>query len=280
MSSQDSGQHGFLVRLPLTLVSVLICFVPGFGLVPDGGGDGLSSRLQARPLETPSIPLGAVRPLNFIGWLRGNATAEPHPLRMQRWRVLMRYGFAGPRVEEIVDFNIDGRVSYRDGRRGNWKQERGGITWTVKYGPSEKGANRKQGEETTHFYWAEVQWNPFGAFPKMYKGGVYRDRLDSSPVPKWFFRPCIGTFYGEGCGVDTADPSYSSRKWGFFLSRQGDQMKKQPSAEGETGVFFERGVQGQRHMHSGLRASFVRQKRKVETRERESNGNFNRFIMR
>lgn len=61
---------------------------------------------------------------------------------------------------------------------------------------------------------AELHWNVFGSQPRMFRGTVTRDRLPTSVLPPWLFRPVVSSFVGLGVGDDTADTSYMHRQLG------------------------------------------------------------------
>ena len=82
---------------------------------------------------------------------------------------------------------------------GKWKLAPSGIIWKLTW------------DDSTYSFYADLHLNPFGKYPKMFRGMVIRDR---NVLPPRFLRPLVATFSGMGVGKDTADFSYKKRKFG------------------------------------------------------------------
>lgn len=93
----------------------------------------------------------------------------------------------------------DGRVCYCRGLLPVTRQD---VNTTLRAAP------------TVLHHKAELHWNVFGSQPRMFRGTVTRDRLPTSFLPPWLFRPVINSFVGSGVGDDTADTSYRHRQLG------------------------------------------------------------------
>ncbi|CAM9104972.1 unnamed protein product [Hapterophycus canaliculatus] len=110
------------------------------------------------------------------------------------------------RRDQEVTFHRNGTVSSGDGDKGEWWFDVGGLYWdmntTIRAAP------------TVLHHKAELHWNVFGSQPRMFRGTVTRDRLPSSILPPWLFRPVVCSFVGWGVGDDTADTSYTHRQLG------------------------------------------------------------------
>jgi hypothetical protein len=101
---------------------------------------------------------------------------------------------------------------------GTWKLDPSGLSWHL---PLNDG--------TEHYFFADIHINPFGAYPKMTRGIVIRERRQrgqspsgksKSKSPSTWFRPVVATFVGTGVGADTADFSYRHRKNGLYQAEQ------------------------------------------------------------
>eukprot|EP00922_Rhytidocystis_sp_ex-Travisia-forbesii_P006983 GHVS01010210.1.p1 GENE.GHVS01010210.1~~GHVS01010210.1.p1 ORF type:complete len:279 (+),score=22.75 GHVS01010210.1:23-838(+) len=158
-----------------------------------------------------------------------------HPLRMQRWRIVLSRGWFRSRLHVEIDFFRDGTLLTSDGHPGYWRLDRYGVLWEalvcpVKYHRSadleaapnvaprsqadEKGKSTKTSEEDILStlvegslpmvlrFSAEVNWNAFGVRPRMCRGIATCDRV-SRYLPQWLFRPVVASFHGYGIGVDT-----------------------------------------------------------------------------
>lgn len=86
---------------------------------------------------------------------------------------------------------------------GSWKLAPSGVTWKMNL------------DESTYHFHADLHLNPFGKYPKMFRGMVIRDRRHGGLLPRRFLRPLVATFWGAGAGKDTADFSYTNRKVGI-----------------------------------------------------------------
>ena len=82
---------------------------------------------------------------------------------------------------------------------GTWQLAPSGVTWKMSW------------DGKTYRFYAELHLNPFGRYPKMFRGLVIRDR-DFPLVSKRFMRPIVATFSGKGAGMDRADFSYKNRQ--------------------------------------------------------------------
>eukprot|EP01084_Bolivina_argentea_P007286 13689_1 len=121
---------------------------------------------------------------------------QSHPLRTSQWRICRRhYGLPFCRREEneSVTFHRNFTLSTDQGRCGKWRADDGSVIWTT----------HNEGRNETR-YRAELFWNVFGDQPRMVRGTVSRDRR-CVHLPRWLFRPVIGSFTGVGVGRDTND---------------------------------------------------------------------------
>ncbi|KAF8822354.1 hypothetical protein IE077_003932 [Cardiosporidium cionae] len=143
--------------------------------------------------------------------LRGrNYPAVPHPLRMQRWKLIMKIGWKRTRKELYIDFFPDGTLITLDGRQGIWRFGKFGLLWDLPMSEEEYIAMGQNATTVLHFS-SEVHWNVFGNSPHMYRGIVTRDRFKTSFLPANLFRPFVATFHALGVGEDTVDVSYTYR---------------------------------------------------------------------
>ncbi|CAM9637456.1 unnamed protein product [Pylaiella littoralis] len=133
------------------------------------------------------------------------AREGPHPLRTQDWKLEMR-SRPWTRREQEVTFHRNGTMSSSDGEKGEWWFDVGGLYWDVN--------TTIRAAPTVLHHKAELHWNAFGSQPRMFRGTVTRDRLPTSILPPWLFRPVIHSFVGSGVGDDTADTSYRHRQVG------------------------------------------------------------------
>ncbi|CAM9687685.1 unnamed protein product [Ascophyllum nodosum] len=133
---------------------------------------------------------------------------EPHPLRTQDWRLQARSLCVRvspwERRQQDVTFHRNGTMWTKDGERGDWWFDVGGLYWDMN--------TTVRDMPTVLHHKAELHWNIFGEQPRMFRGTVTRDRLPRSLLPPWLFRPVVGSFVGSGIGNDTADKSYRHRQ--------------------------------------------------------------------
>lgn len=149
----------------------------------------------------------------------------PHSLRMRTWKLNLAWK-EGKRNRDstlVMEFDENGYVRCQHPNRSNhrkendkdifddhvdndngptyvvgtWKLAPSGVVWEIVW------------DGTVYSFFADLQVNPFGDYPKMFRGLVIRDR--SSFLPKRFLRPVVASFSGRGFGKDTADFSYRDR---------------------------------------------------------------------
>ena len=167
--------------------------------------------------------------------------SSPHPLRMKEWK--MKFSWKEQRRQRATtmefEFDANGYVrclhpntvhknkqkddtssrqpagrqkkqQHKEGDEldgtnfivGTWKVAPSGMTWNMSW------------DGRSYSFYADLQVNPFGEYPKMFRGLVIRDRssLRSRGVlPRRFLRPIVATFSGRGVGIDTADLTYKGR---------------------------------------------------------------------
>ena len=160
-------------------------------------------------------------------------TATTHKLRMEQWNITVQWtrgerkknGLRTQRPPNMrLVFHENGFLRYQkpqdltmnenvttdehsntiatteDYIVGTWRLAPSGLIWEMEM------------DGTAHTFYADLHLNPFGHYPKMFRGIVIRDRLD---IPrKRFLRPIAATFSGIGDGIDTADFSYKNRGFG------------------------------------------------------------------
>ena len=161
--------------------------------------------------------------------------SSPHPLRMKEWNVAFSWKEQRRQRATTMKFEFDANGYVRcwhpntkqdgttssdqssTGRRtnqqqqhkdeadqtnnfivGTWKLAPSGMTWKMTW------------DGRSYSFYADLQVNPFGQYPKMFRGLVIRDRTHKAGVRR-LLRPIVATFSGRGVGIDTADLTYKRR---------------------------------------------------------------------